>query len=105
VANYISEMKNKDDKVFVTNYHQIIYYLLGIESPTKYVHSNILFTETAQAFQVNPEKEIQRVLNLKPRFIIIQKPNTFIESRIKNQYRLIKHFYKGRIKLYERTTP
>jgi hypothetical protein len=101
VAGYISEKMNPGDKVYVSNYHQIIYYLLKIDSPTKYIHSNLLFTETYKAFNINAETEIKRIISTKPRFVIIQNNNVFVGELIANQYREVKDFRNNQIKVYE----
>jgi hypothetical protein len=92
---------NPGDKVYVSNYQQIVYYLLKIDSPTKYIHSNLLFTETYKAFNINAEAEIKRIINSKPRFVVIQNNNVFVEELIANQYREVKNFRNNQIKVYE----
>ncbi len=102
VADYISLKRENGDKVYVSNYHQIVYYLLGLESPTKYVHSNILFTENANAFLLDTDKEIDRIFSTQPRFVIVHKQNNAIEKRLVANYRLVKTFDNEKIKLYEK---
>ncbi len=103
VADYLSQNMKKNDGLYVSNYHQIVYYLLGIDSPTKFVHSTLLYEEShAKAFKVNANREIKRIINTKPRFVIIKSPNKLVEDLIRKNYRLIKMFNHKRIKIYEK---
>jgi hypothetical protein len=101
VSDYISKRIEKYDDVYVSNYQQIVYYLLEIESPSKYVHSNLMFTENQKAFDVKGEDEIKRIISKKPRFVIIQQNNKLVENLIKKDYHELKDFQNKRIKLYE----
>lgn len=103
VAEYISDNMKKGDKVYVSNYEQIVYYLLGMESPTKFVHSNLLFTDTHKSFNINAQQEITRIIKTKPRFVLVRQKNLLVESLIKKEYRLMKTFHNNEIKVYRRS--
>ncbi len=100
VATYISKQMKPGDKIFVSNYQQIIYYLLDVESPTKFVHSNLLFTPTHKAFNVNARDEISKTLRKHPKFVLMQNRNETVQKELKKDYRLLKTFRNGRILLY-----
>lgn len=100
VAHYISEEKNPDDVVYVSNYQQIVYYLLEQDSPTKFIHSNLLFTETIKAFNVDADKELRRIMNRSPEFVVVQKNNEKIKKLMGKNYRLIKEFEDGNVQIY-----
>ena len=100
-ATYISEDMERDDKVFVSNYEQIIYYLLKIDSPTKFVHSNLLFTKTHQAFNINADDEIARIMNTSPRYVLTQDNNKQMKPLLSINYRLLKNFRNDQIQLYK----
>lgn len=104
VADYLAQNMKKNDGVYVSNYQQIVYYLLGIDSPTKFVHSNLLYTDTYKAFNINANKEIERIINTKPKFVLVQQKNDVVENLIRKDYRLVKTFNHKRIKLYELTS-
>ncbi len=101
VANYLAKNLKKNERVYVSNYEQIVYYLLGINSPTKFVHSSLLYTDTSKAFNINANNEIQRIINTKPKFVLVQQNNKVVENLIRKNYRLIKTFNHQRIKLYK----
>lgn len=103
VAGYISENMEKGDKVYVSNYEQIIYYLLGIESPTKYVHSNLLFTETHKAFNISASREIRRIVHTWPRYVVVYRKNALVEGLIQKKYHLVKTYRNNEIKIYRRS--
>lgn len=101
VASYLSDKLEKNDAVFVSNYQQIIYYLLHIDAPTKFIHSNLLFTENIKAFEISANDEIKRIIDSKPRFVLVQRQNSFVEKMIKNDYKRIKDFGNQKVILYE----
>jgi len=101
VANYLEDKITPNDKVYVSNYEQIIYYLLHLESPTKYVHSTLLFSEK-HSYIKNREKEIKRILNQKPKFVLMQYKNDLVESYLNKNYHLAARFKNGRILVYRR---
>ncbi len=103
VATYISGKMERNDKVFVSNYQQVIYYLLGIDAPTKFVHSNLLFTNNYKAFGIDANESIQQIINSNPRFVLVQRQNTIVEKMIKKDYKKIKTFGNNKVILYERT--
>lgn len=100
VAHYLSEEKELGDVVYVSNYQQIVYYLLKQDSPTKFVHSNLLFTETIQAFNVDGDEELKRIMHSFPEFVVVQKNNKTIKKLMGKRYRLIKEFENGNVQVY-----
>ena len=100
VAHFISEERNPGDVVFVSNYHQVVYYLLDQDSPTKFIHSNLLFTGTIKAFSVDADEELRRIMNRSPEFVVVQKNNKKIKKLMKKNYRLIKEFENGNVQIY-----
>jgi len=100
IASYLKRNMNPNDKIYVSNYEQIEYYLLGIDSPTKYIHSNLLYTNTYKAFNINANTEIQRIFNTKPEFVLVQRKNEMLDNLLKKNYKLVKTFNHERIKLY-----
>lgn len=104
VADYLAPKMKKNDGLYVSNYSQIVYYLLGIDCPTKFVHSSLLFNKNhIKSLDINARGEIQRIINTKPKYVIIKSPNKIVEDLIKQNYRLVKMFNHKRIKLYENT--
>lgn len=100
VAEYISKEKKSGDRVFVSNYQQIVYYLLKIDSPTKFIHSNLLFTNTHKVFNINAEDEIKRIMDTKPEFVIVQRNNKIVEKLLRNKYKAVKDFQNKNIVIY-----
>ncbi len=101
VAGYLEDKLEKDDAIFVSNYKQIVYYLLDVDCPTKFIHSNLLFTETHKAFNINAEDEVRRIIKTNPKFVLIQLKNKFVETLIEDKYQLIKKFKNDEILIYQ----
>lgn len=101
VATYISGKIKKNDVVFVSNYQQIIYYLLDVDAPTKFIHSNLLFTDNQKAFGINGNEEIKRIIDTKPRFVLVQNKNQVVEEMIKDNYKRVKDFNDKKVILFE----
>lgn len=102
VASYISEESDSGDSVFVSNYQQIIYYLLEQDVPTKFVHSNLLFTETIKAFNVDATEELKRIMNNDPEFVVIQRKNEMVKKLMGFEYKLVKTFDNEKISVFRR---
>jgi len=100
VAEAIQLELDEGENVYVGNYQQIVYYLLDLDSPTKYVHSNLLYTETHKAFKINADEELSRIMNTQPDFVITERENSEIISLMGNKYQLMKELNQGRIRLY-----
>ena len=100
VAKRIQRELDQGEQVYVSNYEQIVYYLLGLDSPTKYVHPNLIFTETHKAFNIDVEQELKRIMDTTPDFIIIEKENDRIVQHMKNRYQLMEQMDHGTILLF-----
>lgn len=102
VADYLAKNMEKNDRLYVSNYSHVVNYLLGIECPTKFVHPSLLYTSNSKGFNINVQNEIQKIINTKPRFVIIESPNKIVEDLIKQNYRLVKMFNHKRVRIYEK---
>lgn len=100
VAVAIQQEMDSDDDIYVANYEQIVYYLLDLNSPTKYVHPNLLFTETHKAFKIDVDQELERIMETSPEFVIIERENEKVLKLMENRYQLVKKLDQGKIKLY-----
>lgn len=103
VTEYLEDNLEKGEKVYVSNYAHIIYYLLGIDSPTKYVHSNLLFTDTHKSFKINARDEISRIMGIKPRYVLVYRNNRIMQGFVRKDYFLVKTFKNGEIRIYRRS--
>ncbi|HDR51544.1 MAG TPA: hypothetical protein ENN90_07980 [Mariniphaga anaerophila] len=101
VAAAIQQELDAGEDVYVANYQQIVYYLLDLDSPTKYIHSNLLFTETHKAFNIEADQELKRIMKTLPDFVIIYRENEKVLKLMGNNYHLVKAFGKEKVKLYQ----
>ncbi|MFV0590451.1 MAG: ArnT family glycosyltransferase [Draconibacterium sp.] len=102
VADYLAKNMDKDDDLYVANYNQILYYLLKEDSPTKFIHSTLLFKDSHKAFNINAKQEIRRIIKTSPEFVVVRNSNKTVEDLIRCDYRVVKMFNNQRIKLYEK---
>jgi len=73
IAGKLKHEIQQGDLIFTTNYRHIIYYLLDTDIPSRYVHPSLLtLSNHIDATGINPAKEINRILLMKPEYIIIQ---------------------------------
>lgn len=100
VAAAIQQELDAGEEVYVANYEQIIYYLLDLDSPTKFIHSNLLFTETHKAFKINAEQELKRIMETFPEFVIVERENEKVLELLGNSYQTVKVFDNEKVKLY-----
>lgn len=101
IAQVIAEEIEPAERVYVSNYHQIIYYLLDQASPTKFIHSNLLFTSTHLAFKINAKDEIRRIMDTRPEFVVVQNHNVQMKTFLGSEYQVIRQFRNGGIQLYK----
>jgi hypothetical protein len=102
IAGIIDEGLNPGEHVYVSNYEHIIYYLLDLNTPTRFVHSVLLFSDYHKAFNINAVNEVKRIIAQKPAFVVIERKNELVEKLIEENYRLIRKFRDNEIKLYKR---
>lgn len=102
VAHYLQENTTSDDLVFVSNYEPVIYYLMQRETPTKWVHANLLFTDLHKAFQFDNLEEIRRIMNQHPKFVTVQYKSEIMDEMMGTDYSLDRTFRNGEILVYRR---
>ncbi len=68
---------------------QLTQYLLDLSPPSKYVHPTLIF-DHSQAFAIDTEAEMNKMLDKNPKYIIYQKSKSYYESntRIQTNYHL-----------------
>ncbi len=102
VADYIMEDLSQDDIIYTSNSDQIIYYLTKTESPTKYVHSSILSTDLYKVFGIDNKEEIQRIMDQKPKYVLVKDRFKIVEDLLKEDYFLDRTFQGDKLRLYKR---
>lgn len=100
VAAAIKPELDPGEYIYVGNYEQIVYYLLDMESPTKYVHPNLIFTDTHKAFKIDVDMELKRIMDASPEYIIVERENEKLNQFIEKRYRLIGQMDQGKIRLF-----
>jgi 4-amino-4-deoxy-L-arabinose transferase-like glycosyltransferase len=106
VARWLDEHLQPGEQIYTGNYHQIVYHLTSQQSPTPYVHSSLLTNEKHLFAQgISHQQEMQKILNKKPAYIVIEKEypvkSSPIHDDLHKNYQLVKTFGEG-IKIYER---
>lgn len=81
VAKYLESRLHPGEKFYAGNYHHLLYFLLDRESPTPYVHRSLLWSNHHRyALGINLENEIRRILEQKPRFVIVETKARYPEQ-------------------------
>ncbi len=105
VAEYINTNTTKEDVIYTGNYHQIIYFLTGKDSPTPYVHWTILYYERLKkVLHIDNTKELDKIFEQNPKYVVIDgklKEETYVYLReiLKNKYK-IETSFGNKIHLY-----
>jgi hypothetical protein len=105
VSNYLEEIINEDELVFTSNAPHIIYYLLDISPPAKYVHPSLIFIDVHyNAFGIDPETEIREIFLQKPDYVITKSgmSNRIILENLERYYTLNQSFNTCNVKVYKR---
>ena len=100
VAQILEEELDPGEQVYIGNYEQIVYYLLEMESPTRYIHPNLIFTDTHKAFKIDVDKEIKRIMDKSPEIVVIEKEAEELNRFIESKYSLLQELDNGKIRLY-----
>jgi 4-amino-4-deoxy-L-arabinose transferase-like glycosyltransferase len=107
VAADIRAVLKKGEVVYTGNAYQIIYFLLDVSPPTKYVHSSLLFKSSHyKALEIDPTAELVKIFKSKPRFIIEKNSSKkqLILPAFRLQYRIKKYYPEFDVTLYELKT-
>ena len=103
VAAFLAPQLAADDIVYTRN-DQITYHLLGKLPPLPYVHPSLFWeAQHLAALEISREKEIQKLKDQHPRFMIFRNPEyalPFTEF-LEKEYRLVKVIGE-RVSIYER---
>ncbi len=103
IADYLRPKLKDNDVIFVSNYEHVLYYLLKEECPTQYVHATIFSKPLlSYVFNIDPGREIKKVLRKKPKFILVRRRYDLVQNLIKKDYQLDKVFYNGEVLIYRR---
>lgn len=101
IASYLKEKNRSGGKVYVANYQPVIYYLLEQAPPAKYVHSSLLFSDIGKAFMLNADEEINKIIEQRPEFVLVQYENQKIMSAIEGCYVFDTVFVEDHVALYQ----
>jgi hypothetical protein len=105
VAAYLNQQLKPGDVIYTANAYQILYYLTGTKSPTPYIHPSLLWNdENNLALGIDRRDEWNKILQQKPRYIIIKKKlaegNLMLET-LEASYHLVKSFDE-KVRVFER---
>ncbi|MDX2067653.1 MAG: glycosyltransferase family 39 protein [Haliscomenobacter sp.] len=103
-ANYLRPLLLPDDRIYLGNYHQIVYHLLGQESPTPYVHRSLIWEKRHRAvLQIHLSQELAKIQRINPRFVVFQPelPDEPAAKAFLYRYREIKKI-RDKAVVYER---
>lgn len=84
-----------DDLIYSDSKTHLVYYLLNLKPPSQYVHPSLIF-QHKEAFSLSTENEMNKVLDLNPKFLIYRRHNAWFEQndRIKQGYSHFKRYGK-----------
>ena len=72
---FLSKELKPGERIYAGNSAHILYYLLNLKSPSPYIHASLLWnSEHLEALQINLNEEAVRILESKPRYILIKEP-------------------------------
>lgn len=105
VAEYLNDRLHPGDIIYTGDFHPITYLLTGTQSPTPYVHRSLIWTTyNSKALKINPAEEWHKILEKKPRFILLEKPvsaNHPLYKEINSSY-FVTERIGNKVSVYER---
>lgn len=103
-ANYLRPRLLPNDRVYLGNYHQIVYHLLDQESPTPYVHRSLIWEKRHRAvLRISLREELAKIQKINPRFVVFQPklPDEAAAKIFLARYREVKKI-RDKAVVYER---
>lgn len=104
IAEYLKPRMQEADVLYVANNFHILYYLLEKDCPTPYVHPSLLTSPShREALQVDLEKELQRIMYQKPKYILVQEKGRNQVDWLYpflNEYYIVEMNFERRMVLY-----
>ncbi len=103
ISKYLEGKLEKEDRIYTSVSHQVLYHLLDKESPTKYVHPSLFWEQKhIRALEVNVEEELAKITEPPPRYIIwrTDRKDDRLDSFLYKNYLLVKTV--GKDLVYER---
>lgn len=103
IAAYIAPRLAPEDVAYTVN-DQITYHLLGKLPPQPYVHPSLFWeSQHIAALEIDQEKEIEKLIEKRPRFMIFRSPQDegHFAELLSTEYRLVKQIGE-RAFIYER---
>lgn len=104
-VNFLEKVVEDEDIIFTSNAQHIIYYLLDVSPPTKYIHQSLLFVDVHyETLGIDPTIELRTILNKQPRFILTRgaMENEVIRETLEKEYRFIHSLNDCSINVYQR---
>jgi 4-amino-4-deoxy-L-arabinose transferase-like glycosyltransferase len=97
IATWLQQQLQPKDIIYTGNYHHILYHLLGMDSPTPYVHRSLLWQDHhIQALGIRTTEAWDNLWTQQPVFILFEgklPDNAFSRKLIAN-YRPVRRFGK-----------
>jgi hypothetical protein len=108
IAVWLKKQLKPGELVFTGNYHHIIYFLIGQDCPTRYVHRSLIWEpHHIHALQIDEQQTWNDLIAQSHRFVVYQgdlKLNHRFTAHLKKYYQPVKRFGKN-IVIWERNKP
>ncbi len=103
VADYLKRNIKHNDTIYLSDYKHIVYYLLKLNSPSKYVHPTLLTKPGhTHAFGIDGNTEIKKIIDQYPSWVVMYDKNSYVEGLlIQKEYSLDTILFKGKVKVYK----
>lgn len=102
IVDQLREQWMPDDLIYTSD-KNILYYLLDVPPPTRFIHTTVLYnSELIRAYQVDVEKEFQSIVEQHMNYyVLLKESHPIIEKDVRENFELIQ-VYPGEVRLYGR---
>ena len=102
VIDLIDNDLGPEDLVY-TNHQNILYFLLDRDVPTRYTHTSLIYkSDLAQAFGIDPVKEIHSIVSQKPKYYLFRGTVPVGFQNDVNEHCSIIRTFNSNLHLYKR---
>jgi hypothetical protein len=103
----LSKILKANDDFYTGNANHILYFIFDKDSPTKYIHSSLLWNaQHRKALNINADLELKSILFNAPDYVLLSEPvsDPFLKNKLLTHYTFLKQLSKE-VKLYKFVAP
>ncbi len=100
IAEELKTDLKEGDIIYTAGKHQVLYYLLDLTPPSRYVHPTLIYHHP-EALQLDPYEEMRKVFAKHPKYIIYRDPFPVMQAKPLLLERYALHRDYGKVQVWQ----